>query len=484
MAKSISICDTHRLPYFNATLTAYKIGTTTPIKFKHGNNGTPQYETLKTNARGYICDIDGTILNRGIFVAEDAIIKLSLGDGVSIQWEVCGDSDVIVGAGRLLGTRTKDSADTDLVEKWNANSQSDYVLDYDDLIHKPRVNEWMEVEQIVTLEENAASIQGDIVEVNKYAKTLSVLPGDVHPSGWSYVGGTWVCTDPVSANSNWSLRITPVAERVAQVVFVRNLTPWRLAIKDGNGNILMVLDAYEGVGYAKPVVLYGNDADPQFKVGLDEDKLGFAHTITFKSGTINSMAYPLKVNDYTPNVLMVQFTTDYTGDSKKLYLKTDVLKARRLVLWVQNLNNTSVEVHCVNDGNDVLVGIIENYTTREIIVNQSGVVPLDCMLPIASSTTRQEEPASTDVSPLATVKPETDTLVLESSNGYTINLDGYTKKTLFVYITNTDNMSAHSLVVNVDNQFKKQVTVIVSNTPQRFVILKNGNDAFVVAEHS
>ena len=43
MAYSISICDTHRLPYFNATLTAYKIGTTTHVKFKHGKDGTPQY---------------------------------------------------------------------------------------------------------------------------------------------------------------------------------------------------------------------------------------------------------------------------------------------------------------------------------------------------------------------------------------------------------------------------------------------------------
>lgn len=483
MAKSISICDTHRLPYFNGTLTAYKIGTTTPIKFKHGHDGTPQYDTLKTNARGYICDIDGTILNRGIFVAEDALITLSLGDGTSIQWEVCTDSDVVVGAGRLLGTRTKDSADTDLIEKWNANSQDDYVLDYDDLIHKPRINEWMEVEQIVTLEANAASAQGDIVEVNKYAKTMSVQTGDVHPSGWSYLGGTWVCTDPAKANGNWSLRITPATGRVAQVVFVRNLTPWRLAIKDRTGNILMVLDAYEGIGYAKPVVLYGNNADPQFKVGLDDDRLGYEHIVQFKSGTINNMAYPLKLNDYTPNVLFVQFTTDYSGDSKKLYLKTEVVKSRRLVLWVQNQNNTSVEVHCVNDGNDVLVGIIENYTTREIIVNPNGIVPLDSFLPIVSANTRQEEPASTDVSPLATVKPETDTLILVSTNGYTINLDAYTKKTLFVYITNTDS-SAHSLVVNVDNQFKKQVTVAVSNVPQKFGILKNGNDILVVAEHS
>ena len=104
-------------------------------------------------------------------------------------------------------------------------------------------------------------------------------------------------------------------------------------------------------------------------------------------------------------------------------------------------------------------------------------------MPIVSSNTRQEEPASTDLSPLATVKPETDTLILESTNGYTINLDGYTKKTLFVYITNTDS-SSHSLVVNVDNQFKKQVTVVVSNDPQKFVILKNGNDILVVDEHS
>lgn len=483
MAKSISICDTHRLPYFNGTLKAYKIGTTTPVKFKHGHNGTPQYTVLKTNSRGYICDIDGTILNRGIFVDEDALIKLSMGFGFSVQWEVCADSDVVVGAGRLLGKRTKDSADTDLVEKWNANSSDDYVLDYDDLIHKPRVNEWMEVEQIVTLEANAASAQGDTVEVNKYAKTLSVQAGDVHPDGWAYLDGTWVCTDPANPNGNWSLRITPASERVAQVVFVRNLTPWRLAIKDGTGNILMVLDAYEGIGYAKPVVLYGNDVDPQFKVGLDDDKLGFAHIIQFTSRAINNAFYPLKVNNYTPNVLLVQFTTDYAGDSKKLYLKTEVSRNRRLVLWVQNLNNTSVEVHCVNDGNDVLVGIIENYTTREIIVNQTGIVPLDCMLPIVNSTTRQEEPTSTDISPLATVKPETDTLILKSTNGYTINLDAYTKKTLFVYITNTDS-SAHSLVVNVANQFKQQVTVAVDANPQKFVILKNGNDTVVVAEHS
>ena len=62
MAKTLSLCDTHRIPYPNATVTAYKLSDgTTPLKFKVGKTGTPDRFEVKTNSRGYFCDTNGTI---------------------------------------------------------------------------------------------------------------------------------------------------------------------------------------------------------------------------------------------------------------------------------------------------------------------------------------------------------------------------------------------------------------------------------------
>ena len=201
MAYTISVCDTHRIPYPNATVKAYKLGsamqTTDQIKFKHGKNGPELGFEIKTNARGYFCDNNGDLYTNGVFVAEDAIIKVTLPDGSSTTWESVSDNDTPVNDGKLLGTRTRDSADDDLDEKWSANSEDNYILNYNDLINKPKINEWMEVEQIVTME-NAS----DTVDVDRYCKTMTITSGDnVHPYGWELQNGEWVNTTPYTPNS-------------------------------------------------------------------------------------------------------------------------------------------------------------------------------------------------------------------------------------------------------------------------------------------
>lgn len=474
MAYSISICDTHRLPYFNATLTAYKIGTTTHVKFKHGKDGTPQYTELQTNARGFICDTNGNILSRGIFVEEDALVKVTFRDGVTTEYEVCTDDDVSVNDGKLLGKKNKDSSDDDVEEKWSANSAQNYTLDYDHLIHKPAINEWAEVEQIVTMNSNT-----DQVDVDKFAKSMTIQFDQVCcPPSWEWDGSNWKLKTGMSdkANGEWSLTLTASPERVAQVLCIRNWTPWRLAIKNVSNKVIAVIDPYSGnTDKGEIVTLYGKtEPTLPYQGSVDTQLVGTTHPIRFNATSAqNTSASPLVINDYTPDIAVVEFMNEYQYTPDALYVKSEVTKARKVRILLNNVKgNCGLAINDMTSGSLTTIGVLANQSIVEFFVAPYGITPFSQSLkvsgPVASLHLGLENP---------TLAPETlvANIVIDDMSG-TLYLDGLTAKSVTLNFTNN-----HGKVVQQYLSCGGIVTTLsVPNGNSTFVIIKSGTSVSVV----
>ena len=474
MAYSISICDTHRLPYFNATLTAYKIGTTTHVKFKHGKDGTPQYTELQTNARGFICDTNGNILSRGIFVEEDALVKVTFRDGVTTEYEVCADDDVSVNDGKLLGKKNKDSSDDDVEEKWSANSAQNYTLDYDHLIHKPAINEWAEVEQIVTMNSNT-----DQVDVDKFAKSMTIQFDQVCcPPSWEWDGSNWKLKTGMSdkANGEWSLTLTASPERVAQVLCIRNWTPWRLAIKNVSNQVIAVIDPYSGdADKGEIVTLYGKtEPTLPYQGSVDTQLVGTTHPIRFNATSAqNTSAAPLVINDYTPDIAVVEFMNEYQYTPDALYVKSEVTKARKVRILLNNVKgNCGLPINDMTSGSLATIGVLANQSIVEFFVAPYGITPFSMSLktsgPVASLHLGLDNPA---------LAPETlvANIVIDDMSG-TLYLDALTAKSVTLNFMNN-----HGKVVQQYLSCGGIVTTLsVPNGNSTFVIIKSGTSVSVV----
>ena len=393
MAKTISLCDTHRLPYPNAVITAYKIGadgepTTTRLKFKHGRDGSLDYLEVKTNARGYLCDDNGNIYSKGIFLGEDGFVKATFLDGTSTTWQVVVDDDTEVNDGRLLGVIDPDAPDSpeNLEQKWSANSREDYTLNYNHLTNRPRINEWMELEQFVIMES-----MNDTVQVDKFAKTMTITADEgVGPKDWE-LDGIWKYkpADPRDANPNttWQIKLTADPSRVAQLVCVRNWTPWRLTLlsNDETPKVIAVLDAFDGVNInnGKFISLYGTaETRLPFRGAPDLERLGMLWQVTYDKNNVaeindNSQSAPLVINDNTPDIVRVVFvgTPDHYDLNKiRLFVKSAVTKARRIRIFLQDTWTVKGRVVTNVNGAGSLIDIsaIANFSIAEFYVTPSS----------------------------------------------------------------------------------------------------------------
>lgn len=476
MAYTISVCDTHRIPYPNATVKAYKLGsamqTTDQIKFKHGKNGPELGFEIKTNARGYFCDNNGDLYTNGVFVTEDAIIKVTMADGTSTTWEVAADNDTKINDGKLYGTRTKDSADDDLVVKWSANAAGDYTLDYDDLIHKPKINEWMEVEQVVMMEQ-----ANDSIDVDKYCKTMTITCEEgVAPTGWSFVGGSWQVADSSKPNGEWCITLRADKDRVAQVVCVRNWTPWRLAIKNVQGQIIAVLDPTAS-DMGKFVTLYGTtEPTLPYHGTLDIEKLASSHPIVFGAGVLeNTATNPIVIDDYTPDTMLVKFEAayNYTGYPVKLFLKSGVSKSRVIKLWLQNFKTNKGLIICDVGNSNAVIGIIANFTVVDLIVSPDGLVK------VSEYVQTQGTQLALDGSKNQTLPPEATFIVGSTDDNYFISTldDNYTDKMIYGFVTNT---SAYPKNLRLSFNGNEVVLGLLPGVTNSFVVHKMGTQYCVI----
>jgi hypothetical protein len=226
----ISIHDTHKLPYFNATITAKtkQSGNTTPLKFKTCLDGTEIGYEVYTNARGYLCDGNGNLYTDSVCVDEDAYITATLGDGSSTSWIVRLESDITVNDGMLLG-KAVDEADKEpgkdyvLIEgAWrvllhSANTDKNRTLPLGDLDEVPPINEWKETQDVFCF-----NSQNTSYNISEYAKSLIIQWEGAAPA---YPQPIAITLGYENANNR---------SRYAQQVMVYNATPYAVKLIDRN----------------------------------------------------------------------------------------------------------------------------------------------------------------------------------------------------------------------------------------------------------
>lgn len=183
---NISIHATHKLPFFNATVTAKQLSSsTTPVTFKLATGEEIGFE-IRTNARGFICRTDGTPYNDGVFVGEDAIVTATLGDGSSTSWTVTSESEITIFDGILYGREAEPSDHPGTLVKvgdkyykklFSANQEPHSQLSLDDLANVPSFTKWTDDQQIEVIDFKSTS-KSYTVKVGLQTKVLILKPKD------------------------------------------------------------------------------------------------------------------------------------------------------------------------------------------------------------------------------------------------------------------------------------------------------------------
>lgn len=392
----ISIHDTHRLPYNNATITAKRVqeGDTTPLKFFNAVDEEPLGYEVYTNARGYICDRDGNLYTKGVFVREDAYVTATLGDGASTSWIVKPDSDVAINDGELLGRIEDNQAKREQEERegkefvlfnghWHlklhsANTPDNRTLPLKDLDGVPAFNEWKEVEQVAELKTNQTT-----VVVEEYTKVLVLQWSGTKPANHNVV--------TISVDT----QVVDGRHRYAQHCLVYNQTGMRVVLKNvsspqstigiiaPNGTMNMGLFFLESSTVGEWIA---DDRYADWDDGLDANQAGgslvYVEGIPTAGPTDNNM-FQVKITDRTPNVLHIVARNINFGSASpkpgeiKIKLTGDHLtKARNITVWFAN-NDVGEAEHlpAMFYSGDYYTKVFELYpaTLTEIRVPTTGI---------------------------------------------------------------------------------------------------------------
>ena len=352
----ISIHDTHRLPYNNATITATRTqeGDTTPLEFFNAVDEESLGYEVYTNARGYICDRDGNLYTKGVFVREDAYVTATLGDGASTNWIVRPDSDITINDGELLGRIEDNQARREQEElegktfvlfdgHWHlklhsANTPDNRRLRLKDLDEVPAFNEWKEVEQVVELKVNQTT-----VVVEEYTKVLVLQWSGTKPSDHDVVD--------ISVDT----QVVDGRHRYAQHCLVYNQTGMRVVLKNTSSPQSTIgIIAPDGTMNMGLFFLESNivgewiadDRLADWDDGLDADQAG--DNVVYVEGIptvgpIGNEMFEVKITDRTPNVLhIVARDINFNGASPKpgeIKIKLtgeNITKSRDITVWFTN----------------------------------------------------------------------------------------------------------------------------------------------------
>ena len=346
MSNFLSIHDTHRLPYNNATITAKTVqsGDTTPIKFYSGHQ--PDSEELGfevfTNARGYLCDRSGNLYTDGVFVKEDAYITVTLGDGARTSWIVRSDSDTVVNDGKLLGKIVDDRSQWEEGREYvqfgghwhlvlhSANTPNNTKLPMSDLADVPPINKWEETEQVTLIGPMNKS-----VTVEEYTKTLVLQWNGTKPE----------THEPVYVTVKTA--VTNGRHRYAQHCLVYNQTEMRLTLIDESGKTIGSIAPTGTMNMGLFFLVDQNTGEwieddklEDWDFGLDASNNGTSVEIT---GAPVGGFYTVELNDRTPNVLrIVAKELNFAGIQpypREIPIKlvgNNLTKSRTIRLWFQN----------------------------------------------------------------------------------------------------------------------------------------------------
>jgi len=309
MAYKINLHDTHRTPYNNAVITAHSAveGSTDVVEFEdfYGNNlGTE----VRTNARGFLCDANGALYTGGVFVPEDSVITVTLGDGTTTSWVVGKGSTTPVNDAKLY------NADKSKV-LFTANAGQDFLLSYYDLSDKPIINEWGREEQTVQILETT-----DTVNVSKLTTFIHL---------WSELNYEDFDTDPVNDPAiTLTLQTTVQPPSFGQRISVYNTCNFRVKLVNNDGSFIATV----GKGMTKQVTACSSP-DGNHVYFIDENAKTNDAEIVHIARYANER---LDIDDYSSDTILITESDDAeTTPRRPLVIAQSLSYQRDIVLWWQ-----------------------------------------------------------------------------------------------------------------------------------------------------
>lgn len=309
MAYKINLHDTHRTPYNNAVITAHSAveGSTDVVEFEdfYGNNLGAE---VRTNARGFLCDENGALYTSGVFVPEDSVITVTLGDGTTTSWVVGKGSTTPVNDAKLY------NADKSKV-LFTANAGQDFLLSYYDLSDKPIINEWGREEQTVQILETT-----DTVNVSKLTTFIHL---------WSYLNYDEFDLDPVNDPAiTLTLQTTVQPPSFGQRICVYNTCNFRVKLVNNDGSFIATV----GRGMSKQITACSS-SDGSYIYFIDETAESNDAEIV---NIARDSAEVLDINDYSSNTILITESNAALNNARRpLVISQNLSHKRDIVLWWQ-----------------------------------------------------------------------------------------------------------------------------------------------------
>ena len=378
----LSIHDTHRLPFPNATITAKRLSQSTePVRFQTYTGETLGFE-VKTNAGGYLCRSDGTPYSDGVFVPEAAVVTATFAGGSSTSWTVGPESEITIYDGILYGREIVESDSEEdrknavsvggVLRKrlFSANQQGDSELSFDDLANLPSFSKWTDDQQIERLDlANYAS--GLTVNVGIQTKVLILMAKD----GTSFPGYPNVVAVNLQATLDSEYKT-----RFGRNMTIFNLTGGRVSLRNidwevpiggvENGCCLEVAETYPNA------VSDSTDGGRACYVAADN---GAHASLGGRIGT--TTADILRVNDSTPDILRLSYVaaSSDTSFDTQIMLDTDELtRSRSITIARQDsfAGSMTLYVQPTVGGTKTFVCSVPPYGVANLLVTSGGALLL------------------------------------------------------------------------------------------------------------
>ena len=382
MNNRYSIHDTHRVPYINAVLTAKQLSSsTTPVKFRTFD-GTVIGLSVKTNARGYCCQSDGTPYVDGVFVGEDAIITATLSDGSSTSWTVGSESEITVFDGKLYGkeiTNTAEYSDTDVViggthynRLFSANQKTDGQLSLEDLANVPSFTKWTEDQQIERFDVGGIGKSTDVY-IHKQTKVLILINSNKDFKVQTYP-------------QSFTVNLFPTLDEEHKTRFGRNLSVFNLTgmpihLKNGSGlkgsiavvNTATAIEVAETYPSAPEGSYIGGEV--QF-VAVDNAELasngGVIYEIPNNANASSSYLDYIVLGDATPAILNIASVANKSdGTTKPVLVKYEGSAGTFRRIVIRRFDDYATSIAFITESGAVL-GLVPPNGSIEITVSKSA----------------------------------------------------------------------------------------------------------------
>lgn len=382
MTNRYSIHDTHRVPYINAVLTAKQLSSsTTPVKFRTFD-GKVIGLSVKTNARGYCCQSDGTPYVDGVFVGEDAIITATLSDGSSTSWTVGSESEITVFDGRLYGkeiTNTAEYSDDDVViggthykRLFSANQQNDGQLSLEDLANVPSFTKWTEDQQIERFDVGGIEKDTDVY-IRKQTKVLILINSNEDFKVQTYP-------------QSFTVNLFPTLDEEHRTRFGRNFSVFNLTgmpihLKNGSGlkgsvavvNTATAIEVAETYPSAPEGSYIGGTV--QF-VAVDNAELasngGVVYEIPNNANASSSNLDYIVLGDATPSILNISSVANKSdGTTKPVLVKYEGSAGTFRRIVIRRFDDYATSLALIAESGGVL-GLVPPNGSIEITVSKSA----------------------------------------------------------------------------------------------------------------